>query len=91
VLDPFAGGGSIPFEALRYGFTTIRQRPEPGRRGDPQGDAWSIRRALGPLWPRTSARWGELWAQRVEARLAPYFPKLPGESIFAYLWARTVA
>jgi len=23
VLDPFAGGGSIPFEALRYGFTTI--------------------------------------------------------------------
>ncbi|MCW5844559.1 MAG: DUF1156 domain-containing protein, partial [Caldilinea sp.] len=32
-----------------------------------------------------------LWAQRVEARLAPYFPKQPGESIFAYLWARTVA
>ena len=23
VLDPFAGGGSIPFEALRYGFTTL--------------------------------------------------------------------
>ena len=23
MLDPFAGGGSIPFESLRYGFTTI--------------------------------------------------------------------
>ena len=28
---------------------------------------------------------------RVKEKLAPYFPKQPGESIFAYLWARTVA
>jgi len=29
VLDPFAGGGSIPFEALRYGFTTFANELNP--------------------------------------------------------------
>ena len=30
VVDPFAGGGSIPLEALRIGGGCIRQRPESG-------------------------------------------------------------
>jgi putative DNA methylase len=29
VLDSFAGGGSIPFEALRYGFNTIANELNP--------------------------------------------------------------
>ena len=29
VLDPFAGGGSIPFEARRYGFATIANELNP--------------------------------------------------------------
>jgi len=37
VVDPFAGGGSIPLEALRLG--SICQRPEPGRVPDSQSDA----------------------------------------------------
>src|SRR5690606_35403683 len=36
-------------------------------------------------------KWGDIWAKRVEEGLAPYFPNQPGENIFAYLWARTVA
>ena len=36
-------------------------------------------------------KWGDEWAKRVKAKLDPYFPKQPGESIFAYLLARTVA
>ena len=37
VVDPFAGGGSIPLEALRLGMRGFRQRPEPGSLHDPQG------------------------------------------------------
>jgi putative DNA methylase len=90
VLDPTAGGGSIPFEALRYGFTTYANELNPvasviltatldypARYGS--GLADDIR------------RWGDVWAERVRERLADYFPKQPNESIFAYLWARTVA
>ena len=38
VVDPFAGGGSIPLEACASA-RGVRQRPEPGRVPDPQGDA----------------------------------------------------
>ncbi|GIU99640.1 MAG: hypothetical protein KatS3mg014_1256 [Actinomycetota bacterium] len=34
---------------------------------------------------------GTLWADRVRARLEPFFPVRPGESIQAYIFARTVA
>ena len=90
VLDPFAGGGSIPFEALRYGFTTIANDLNPVA-------AVILKATLdyparfGPGLADDIRKWGDIWAKRVEERLAPYFPKAPGENIFAYLWARTVA
>lgn len=90
VLDPFAGGGSIPFEALRYGFTTIANDLNPV--------AATILKAtldyparFGPALADDIKKWGDIWAKRVEEKLAPYFPKQPNENIFAYLWARTVA
>ena len=90
VLDPFAGGGSIPFEALRYGFTTIANDLNPVA-------AVILKATLdyparfGPELAEDIRKWGDIWAARVKEKLAPYFPKQPGESIFAYLWARTVA
>ena len=39
VVDPFAGGGSIPLEALRLGCEAFAQRPQPRRVSHPQGDA----------------------------------------------------
>lgn len=90
VMDVTAGGGSIPFEALRYGFTTYANELNPV--------ASVILKAtldyparFGPSLAEDIRKWGDIWAKRVEERLAPFFPKQPGENIFAYLWARTVA
>ena len=90
VLDPMAGGGSIPFEALRYGFTTYANELNPV--------ACVILKAtleyparFGPSLAEDIRKWGELWCERVRERLAEFFPRQPGESIHAYLWARTVA
>jgi len=89
VLDPFAGGGSIPFEALRYGFTTIANDLNPVA-------AVILKATLdyparfGPELADDIRKWGDIWAGRVKERLAPYFPKQPGENIYAYNWARTV-
>ncbi len=90
VMDPMAGGGSIPFEALRYGFTALA--------GELNPVASVILKAtleyparFGPTLAEDIRRWGDVWAERVEKRLADFFPRQPGESIFAYLWARTVA
>ncbi|MBN1815151.1 MAG: DUF1156 domain-containing protein, partial [Anaerolineae bacterium] len=90
VLDPFAGGGSIPFEARRYGFAAVANELNPVA-------AVILKATLdyparfGPDLVADIKSWGRIWAKRVRQKLAPYFPKEEGESIFAYLWARTVA
>ena len=90
VLDPMAGGGSIPFEALRYGFTTLADELNPV--------ASLILTATldyparyGREFAQLIDRYGRQVGARVEKRLADYYPRRAGESILAYVWARTVA
>jgi putative DNA methylase len=90
VLDPFAGGGSIPFEALRYGFTTIANDLNPVA-AVILNATLDYPARFGPALAEDIKKWGKVWAERVDEKLAPYFPKQGNESIFAYLWARTVA
>ncbi len=91
VLDPTAGGGSIPFEASRLGIGSFANDLNPV--------AALVMRATAQ-WP---ARFGmavkqdfERLAKRFidirEDRLAPYFPPEPTEDCVStnYLWARTV-
>jgi adenine-specific DNA methylase len=91
VLDPFAGGGSIPFEALRYGFTTIANDLNPVA-------AVILKATLeypakfGPSLADDIRKWGNRWYELVKPKLQPYFTPLPpGAEGAAYLWARTVA
>ncbi len=90
VLDPTAGGGSIPFEALRYGFTTYANELNPVASVILEATLDYPAR-YGVSLAADIRRWGDEWAERVKDRLADYFPKEANESIFAYLWARTVA
>jgi putative DNA methylase len=89
VMDPMAGGGSIPFEALRYGFTVLSNELNPV--------ASVILKAtldyparFGLTLTEDIRKWSDVWAKRVQQRLAEFFPRQPSENIHAYIWARTV-
>lgn len=89
VVDPFAGGGSIPLEALRVGAdafgsdlnpvpvllnkVVLEYAPKYGSR------LATELRNLG-AWIRAEA----------EKELADLYPKSPGATPIAYLWARTI-
>jgi adenine-specific DNA methylase len=93
VLDAFAGGGSIPFEARRYGFNVVANELNPV--------ACVILKATldypfryGEELLKDLKRYGNEICSRVQERLKPFFtdvsteyPKAVG---VAYLWARTV-
>jgi putative DNA methylase len=89
VLDSFAGGGSIPLEALRLGaqayaveynpvaYLILKATVEyPQRYGH---------RLLGEV-----KRWGEWVLERAKEALAPFYPQVNGETPIAYLWSRTI-
>jgi putative DNA methylase len=90
VLDPMAGGGSIPLEALRLGLTVEANELNP---------VAAVILAATLDYP---ARFGEVlaedirqWGNRLIAALEPplqmVYPAEPGGLVHAYLWARTVA
>ena len=100
VLDPTAGGGSIPFEAMRFRLPVVAN--------DLNAVSAAILRA-GLELPATHGTaltpqikhqrvsdgrmkgWGVELIDRLERRLAPYFERDdPEERVMAYLWARTV-
>lgn len=89
VLDPFAGGGSIPFEAARYGCATIANELNPVATAILAGTV-DLPARLGAEFARDIARWGELWTDRVRARLAPFFPLEHADERPAFIWAHTV-
>lgn len=89
VLDCFAGGGSIPFEALRCGFETYASELNPV--------ASIILKAtldypfrFGETLAEDVERWGRAWWSRVRDDLKPYFPDGEKDVVSGYIWARTV-
>ena len=91
VLDPTAGGGSIPYEALRYRL--------PSRANDLNPVAVSVLKAgleipsrFGLSIKDDLKNWGTELVARLESRLSPFFAKKdPNERITAYIYIRTVA
>ncbi len=89
VLDPMAGGGSIPLEAARLGFKTLANEYNPV--------ACSILEAtvdypfrFGEELARKARKWAKVWLERVEERLAPFYPEHKHVLVHAYIFARTV-
>lgn len=90
VVDPFAGIGSIPFEALCIGAEAFA--------GDLNPVAVLLNRVALEYLPRYGHRlaeavrkWGAWVRERAITELRPYYPLEPdGSEPLAYLWARTV-
>ena len=90
VVDPFAGGGSIPLEALRLGCEAFASDLNPV--------ACLILKVMlediprhGPKLAEELRRVGAEIKRQAEKELADLYPKDPdGATPIAYLWARTV-
>jgi len=90
VLDPFAGIGSIPFEALRVGADAFA--------GDLNPVAVLLLKTALEYIPTYGTRlaqavrqWGEWIREKASAELKEFYPTEPDGSIpLAYLWARTI-
>ena len=90
VVDPFAGGGSIPLEALRLGCEAFASDLNPV--------ACLILKVMlediprhGPGLAEELRRAGDEIKQQAEQELADLYPKDPNRATpIAYLWARTV-
>ncbi|MCD5408685.1 DUF1156 domain-containing protein, partial [Candidatus Bipolaricaulota bacterium] len=90
VLDPMAGGGSIPLEALRLGCEAHAIEYNPV--------AYLILKATleypqkyGVRLAQDVRRWGEWVLERAKEELEGFYPPGPnGETVVAYIWSRTV-
>lgn len=89
VVDPFAGGGSIPLESGRFGCNTIASELNAVATAILDGTV-RIPAELGPNFTDVLKAYGERWIDRIEKRLAPYFPHNRPDEQLAYIWAHTV-
>jgi adenine-specific DNA methylase len=90
VVDPFAGGGAIPLEALRIGADAFASDLNP--------IPVLLNKVVLEFIPKYGQqladevrRWGEWIQQESEKELAEFYPKdADGATPIAYLWARTI-
>jgi adenine-specific DNA methylase len=90
VVDPFAGGGSIPLEALRVGADAFASDLNP--------IPVLLNKVVLEYIPKYGQRladevrkWGAWIKEQAEKELAEFYPKDPdGATPIAYLWARTI-
>src|SRR5207237_2632597 len=90
VVDPFAGGGSIPLEALRVGADAFASDLNPV--------AVLLNKVVLEYIPKYGQKladevrkWGAWIKEQAEKELTEFYPKDPdGATPIAYLWARTI-
>ncbi|MDR9392325.1 MAG: DUF1156 domain-containing protein [Trueperaceae bacterium] len=91
LIDPTAGGGSIPFEATRYGISTTANDLNPV--------ASAVLRAgvatpskHGPELRANLERWGSILTERITTAMQWFFPTVhEGELAATFLFARSIA
>lgn len=90
VVDPFAGGGSIPIEAVRVGAEAFASDLNPA--------AVLLNKVVLEHVPKYGRKlvdevrkWGDWMNQEAENALADFYPRdSDGATPIAYLWARTI-
>lgn len=91
VLDPTAGGGSIPFVAARYGLAVVANDINPVAAAVLRAGV-EVPAEEGAALTEDIRKWGELLVSRCSAKLDGLFElRQESERVNAYLFARTVA
>ncbi len=89
VIDPMAGGGSIPLESARLGFRTYANELNPVACTVLEATVdYPLR--FGPELAESARKWARMWETRVAARLDSFYPAQPLAKVHAYIYARTV-
>ncbi|MCW3136237.1 MAG: hypothetical protein N2V77_04790 [Canidatus Methanoxibalbensis ujae] len=103
ILDCFAGGGSIPLEALRLGCEThaVEYNPVavlilkctleyPQKYGKPMGRNWDFLSGRNPLLEYVK-KWGNWVLKEAKKEIGRFYPSDEDGSIpVGYIWARTI-
>ncbi len=89
VLDAFGGGGSIPFEAARYGLNVLASDLNPVAVVTMKA-AMEYPLKFGAGLQVDIDRWVKWVGDEAERRLTEFFPNGDGEMVQNYLWAHTV-
>ena len=88
--DPTAGGGSLPYTAIKYGLPTWANDLNPVA-ATIQEASLELPARFGPDLSNDVERWGRALLAQCEKRLAPYFPiEDSSERVTGYLYANAV-
>lgn len=106
VLDPFAGGGAIPLEALRLGCEVYAsdynpvavliekctlEFPQKYGRVKNTGEWGHLKGSVSNPLLEDVKRWGEWVLKEAQKEIGRFYPKDPDGSIpVGYIWARTI-
>ncbi len=88
LLDAFAGGGSIPFEAVRYGISTVASDLNPVAVATMKA-AIEVPFLLGPSFISDLNYWVDWVGKELERDLMSFFPSCSEERTRDYLWVHT--
>jgi putative DNA methylase len=89
VVDPTAGGGSLPFQSVRFGLRTVANDLNPVAAMVLSASV-GIPASMGTELTADLREWGSELTKRTKERLEPFFPAAANESVMTYLFARTV-
>lgn len=89
VIDPMAGGGSIPLEAARMGFRALANEYNPVACAVLEATVdYPFR--FGEKLGEKARRWGATLRERFNVRMERFFPKVGQLPAHCYIFARTV-
>jgi len=90
VLDPMAGGGSIPLESHRMGFNVLANELNPVACSILEAELLHVVK-FGQELVDKSRKWGKVWIERSVKRLEKYFAQDPlGKPLDGFLFAQQV-
>ncbi len=89
ILDPMAGGGSIPLEAARMGIDVMANELNPVACVILEVTL-NLAIEYGTTLEQKTRKWAKIWYERFKKRMAPFYASTGVVPPWTYIYARTV-